>query len=62
MEVNPEDASLSAHRWWLRGGEHVWRRLAAEENFFKDIEVFGLLRESPAHTGDRGSAGRADRG
>jgi hypothetical protein len=46
MEVNPEDASLPAHRLWLRGGEHVWRMLAAEEDFFKEIEVSGLLRES----------------
>ena len=46
MEVNPTDASLPAHRLWLRGGAHVWRMLAAEENFFKEIEVSGLLRES----------------
>jgi hypothetical protein len=35
MEVNPEDAALPAHRLWLWGGEHVWRMLAAEEDFFK---------------------------
>jgi hypothetical protein len=46
MQVNPEDAWLPAHRLWMRGGEHVWRVLAAEENFFKEIEVSGLLRES----------------
>ena len=43
---NPEDAWLPAHRLWLRGGEYVWRVLATEENFFKEIEVSGLLRES----------------
>jgi hypothetical protein len=42
---NPEDAWLPAHRL-LRGGEQVWRVLATEENFFKEIEVSGLLRES----------------
>jgi hypothetical protein len=46
MEVNPEDASLPAHRVWLRGGEHVGRMLAAEEDFFKEIEASGLFRES----------------
>jgi hypothetical protein len=45
MEGNPEGASLPAHRLWLRGGEHGWRMLAAEEDFFKAIEVAGLLRE-----------------
>lgn len=35
MEVNPKDASLPAHRLWLRGGEHLWRMLAAEEDFFR---------------------------
>lgn len=46
MEVNLDDASLPAHRLWLRGDEHLWRMLAAEEDFFKEIEVCGLLRES----------------
>jgi len=45
MEINPEYASLPAHRLWLRGGEHALRVLAAEENLFKEIEVSGLLRE-----------------
>ena len=45
MEVNREYAALPAHRLWLRGGDHVLRVLAAEENFFKEIEVSGLLRE-----------------
>ena len=42
MQGNPKAAWLPAHRLWLRGGEHVWRVLAAEENFFKEIAVSGL--------------------
>jgi len=45
MEVTPASASLPAHRLWLRSDDHVWRVLTAEENFFKEIEVSGLLRE-----------------
>jgi hypothetical protein len=45
MEVTPESASLPARRLWLRSGAQVWPVLTAEENFFKEIEVSGLLRE-----------------
>ena len=45
MEVDPKYASLPSHRVWLRGGDHVWQVLTAEENLFQAIEVSGLLRE-----------------
>src|SRR5215475_1601766 len=41
MEVNPEHAALPSHHLWLRGGDHAWQALTAEENLFKDIEVSG---------------------
>jgi uncharacterized membrane protein YdjX (TVP38/TMEM64 family) len=49
MEVNPEDASLPARRLWLRGGKHVWRMLAAEEKFFKEIRVPVQLLQQRDH-------------
>ncbi len=39
-EVNPDDASLLYHRLWPKGGDHLFETLRAEENLFKEIEVF----------------------
>jgi len=45
MQVAPESASLPYRRLWLKGEDHLFKTLAAEENLFKEIEVSGLLRE-----------------
>ena len=45
MYVNPACPALSSHHLWLRGGDHLFETLAAEENLFREIAVAGLWRE-----------------
>lgn len=35
-----------SHRLPVRAEDHVWKGLAAEENLFKNMQIFGMLQQS----------------